>query len=554
MKRRAPNKQGEQGFAILMVFLMAAIVAIGMYMEFPRVAFESQRVKEQLLVDRGRQYTRAIQVFFRKNKRFPNTLEELEKYQEVRYLRHRYKDPFTGKEEWRLIHVGPGGVLLDSLVQKQQNPLSKDGKDGSQTADGSQNPGFQSSGPGGTTGQTAQTGQPGQFGQPAQPGQPGQPGPPGQPGQANVNGTTESGGGLNMALARRPSDRVPGGTPGQPGSLPQDQDPNQQNPQNLIQPYPQPGGFQSNQQMTGQYPPTPVYTPGQDPSVQNPQGQYPQGQYQQGQYPQGQYPQGQYPQGQYPPGFAQGQYPQGQYPQGQYPQGQVQAPGLYPPGQIPTNAPIMIGQPGGGQQVNPPIAVGGIIAVNPAQPGTPQPYGQPNQFQASQPGQSGYPNPQGVVSPNGPATSFGGQTGQNGAFGGGQNPAINAIQQAILAPRQQQAGTSSFGNSATTSGGIAGVATKYKGTSIKVINERQKYQEWEFVYDIKKDKSIMGNAAGQIPGQNSQNTNGPGFSSFGGSSSGGTGSSTNGFGSSGSSGFGSSGNTPTPTPGGLTQR
>ena len=35
--------------------------------------------------------------------------------------------------------------------------------------------------------------------------------------------------------------------------------------------------------------------------------------------------------------------------------------------------------------------------------------------------------------------------------------------------------------------GIAGVATKYKGPSIKVYAERQKYQEWEFVYDPQKD-------------------------------------------------------------------
>ena len=62
---------------------------------------------------------------------------------------------------------------------------------------------------------------------------------------------------------------------------------------------------------------------------------------------------------------------------------------------------------------------------------------------------------------------------------------------------------------------IAGVASTYKGEGIKRVNEKKKYQEWEFVYDLKQDKTIMGNAAGQqqlpqqpLPGQ------GPGNSPF----------------------------------------
>jgi hypothetical protein len=53
----------ESGFAMLLVFLMAACVAIMLYMELPRVAFEAERQREMLLVDRGNQFKRAIQVF-----------------------------------------------------------------------------------------------------------------------------------------------------------------------------------------------------------------------------------------------------------------------------------------------------------------------------------------------------------------------------------------------------------------------------------------------------------------------------------------------------------
>jgi len=55
-------------------------------------------------------------------------------------------------------------------------------------------------------------------------------------------------------------------------------------------------------------------------------------------------------------------------------------------------------------------------------------------------------------------------------------------------------------------GGIAGFASKVEAPSIKIYNERQKYNEWEFVYDMKKDKRMLGQAAGQQQGMtNNQN-------------------------------------------------
>ncbi len=119
-------RQSEQGFALLLVFAMASILAISLFYALPRVAFESERDREQLLIDRGEQYTRAIQLFVRKNKRFPAKLEDLENTNGIRFLRRRYVDPMTGKDEWRLIHAGPGGTLIDSLVEKKTD--KKDAK------------------------------------------------------------------------------------------------------------------------------------------------------------------------------------------------------------------------------------------------------------------------------------------------------------------------------------------------------------------------------------------------------------------------------------------
>src|SRR5260370_36122592 len=115
-------KRHESGFAMLFVFVMAAAIAIGLDMEIPRVAFESQRQKEQMLIGRGGQYQRAIQLFYRKYRTYPQNLDDLETTRNIRFLRRRYKDPMTGKDEWRLIHVRPGGVLTDSII-KPAKPL-----------------------------------------------------------------------------------------------------------------------------------------------------------------------------------------------------------------------------------------------------------------------------------------------------------------------------------------------------------------------------------------------------------------------------------------------
>jgi hypothetical protein len=119
------RQEGEAGFAMLVVFLLAAFIAIGLYMELPRVVFESQRNREQTLIDHGEQYRRAIQLYYRRYSRYPPDVKALENTDNRRFLRQRFKDPMTGKDEWRLIHsVGPG-VFPDSLVYKAPGQKEK---------------------------------------------------------------------------------------------------------------------------------------------------------------------------------------------------------------------------------------------------------------------------------------------------------------------------------------------------------------------------------------------------------------------------------------------
>src|SRR5215471_18032404 len=119
MPRRGRRRK-DSGFAVLLIFLMAAVIAITLYMEIPRVAFETQRQKEQLLIERGEEYKRAIYLFQKANPgRWPAKIEELESFNNKRFLRKRFVDPMTGKDEWRLVHI-QNGILTDSHANKQK--------------------------------------------------------------------------------------------------------------------------------------------------------------------------------------------------------------------------------------------------------------------------------------------------------------------------------------------------------------------------------------------------------------------------------------------------
>lgn len=125
MKVSARRQKSESGFALLLVFAMAAAAVVLIYLELPRVAFENMRNKEEMLIERGEQYQRAIQLYVRKNNKYPQTLEDLETTNNTRFLRRRYKDPMTGEDEWRPIHIDNMGQYTDSLIHKKEEEKKK---------------------------------------------------------------------------------------------------------------------------------------------------------------------------------------------------------------------------------------------------------------------------------------------------------------------------------------------------------------------------------------------------------------------------------------------
>jgi type II secretory pathway pseudopilin PulG len=134
-RTRKTRREREGGFALLLVFVMAAVLAITLYMEIPRLAFEAQRQKEQMLVERGQQYQIAIRRYMQRGLRqgvnqvvgppWPTKIEDLEDTNGRRFLRKRYLDPMTGKDEWRIIHIN-NGVLTDSINNKPKQGDQQD--------------------------------------------------------------------------------------------------------------------------------------------------------------------------------------------------------------------------------------------------------------------------------------------------------------------------------------------------------------------------------------------------------------------------------------------
>jgi hypothetical protein len=82
------------------------------------------------------------------------------------------------------------------------------------------------------------------------------------------------------------------------------------------------------------------------------------------------------------------------------------------------------------------------------------------------------------------------------------------IQNLLTTPQQPQTGNMT----GIGSGGLAGVASTYKAPSIKIYKDRQKYNEWEFIFDLKSALPGQGQQ-GTLPGlgqggPNGQNQNG----------------------------------------------
>ena len=375
MPRTSNSRNSRGGYVLVMLLAASAVVLVTLAMALPRMAVQSQRVKEEMLIYRGKQYERAIKLYFREHKKYPEDFDDLEDTNGVRYLRNRYKDPLTGEDQWRIVRMGKDGRFKDSLIYDQAEETEGDG-----------------------------------FGSPF------------------GNSSGSSGFGSNSSQYRPPSQM------------------------------PMPGQFQGGARTRA------VRQSGAPDQTE--QTRYNQG-YE----------------------FSAGTQPGGE--------GQGQQPALGPDGQpVPQQPDYSATLP---SQVP-------MYENQPPQPNPNAPFGQQGQQQAGQPlygagaAQGQFPNMPGQQ-------PLGGTGGTPAAFGqqGVGVGATNIIQRLLTTPRpgglaglqgggqQQQGGMA--GGAAAFQEGIAGVASMVEDYGVMTYLGREMYNEWEFVYDYRKDTGAAGGAA-----------------------------------------------------------
>jgi type II secretory pathway pseudopilin PulG len=107
--------QRDGGYLLLAILLMMALMIIAATIVAPKMVQQIKRDREAEMIHRGTEYARAIKKFYKKNGRYPSTLDDLDKGQ-VKFLRQRYKDPLTKDGKWKLLNYGDIQTLLNGAA------------------------------------------------------------------------------------------------------------------------------------------------------------------------------------------------------------------------------------------------------------------------------------------------------------------------------------------------------------------------------------------------------------------------------------------------------
>ncbi len=110
---------GEQGYIMLVLLLMIAMMTIALAVAMPTLKFTMQRDREEEMIHRGVQYSNAIRRFYKKFGRYPTKIDDLENSNNIRFLRKRYKDPMNCKagkcEDFKILYYSDVQQALGSF-------------------------------------------------------------------------------------------------------------------------------------------------------------------------------------------------------------------------------------------------------------------------------------------------------------------------------------------------------------------------------------------------------------------------------------------------------
>jgi type II secretory pathway pseudopilin PulG len=143
------RRSGEAGYLLITLMLFVTLLVIAATAVLADLKRQMERDREEEMIHRGVQYTRAIRRYYRKVGTYPTTLDQLENTPGSRFLRKRYKDPVTG-QDFRLLHMQDvvtafGQRITGALTVAQMN-RSHAGGDPGTTGDSTSSTNADSSG------------------------------------------------------------------------------------------------------------------------------------------------------------------------------------------------------------------------------------------------------------------------------------------------------------------------------------------------------------------------------------------------------------------------
>jgi type II secretory pathway pseudopilin PulG len=130
--KRSRNRS-EGGYILLTLLLFVALLAILAGAVEESITQQVKRDREEELIHRGVQYSRAVRRYYKKFGSYPTSVDQLMSSNNLRFLRKKYKDPMsrdpkTGQEkDFKPLHQGEvqmsfggglqGGAALNALAQ-----------------------------------------------------------------------------------------------------------------------------------------------------------------------------------------------------------------------------------------------------------------------------------------------------------------------------------------------------------------------------------------------------------------------------------------------------
>jgi len=100
-------RPSEEGYILIAAIFLLALFTIALAVALPKVIREIQRDRELETMHRGKQYARAVRLYYKKFGAYPPNVDALVKpTNNIRFLRKKYVDSTTGKEDWKPVRYG----------------------------------------------------------------------------------------------------------------------------------------------------------------------------------------------------------------------------------------------------------------------------------------------------------------------------------------------------------------------------------------------------------------------------------------------------------------